>query len=262
MIRGVAVRRQQPANHLIFDRSGRVPAPSWRDLAANIGALVQDLTRFSGRAPVPPDLPRGDGHAVLVIPALFSSDYLTRGFRGALATLGYRVEGWEACINFGPTQPAWDTAAQHLADIAAGSGQRVSLVGHSLGGVLARALATEYPEQLRCVITVSSPFRLPTASRIEPLYRMLSPWHVDDSTLISQLADPPPVPTTAIYSPRDGIVAWTSCIDKPGSGRENVAIDGPHSTMLANPATIRIVADRLARPDPAAPSDPGRAQGT
>ena len=57
------------------------------------------------------------------------------------------------------------------------------------------------------------------------------------------------VPTTAIYSPRDGIVAWTNCVDEPGPGRENVAIDGPHSTMLANPATIRIVADRLARPD-------------
>ena len=232
----------------LFDRSGTVPAPSWRDLAANIGALAQDLPRFSGRVPVPPDLPRGDGHAVLVIPALFSADCLTRGFRGALAELGYRVEGWGGGINFGPTQSAWDAASERLFDIAAGSGQRVGLVGHSLGGVLARALAAEHPELVRRVITVCSPFRLPTASRLRPLYRALSHWHIDDAILTSRLAAPPPVPTTAIYSPRDGIVAWRSCVDEPAPGRENIAIDGPHSTMLANPATLRIVAERLARP--------------
>ena len=239
-----------PAEDPIFDRSGRVPAPRWRELAANLGALAQDLTRFTGRPPAPSsDLPRGDGHAVLVIPALFSGDYLTRGFRGALATLGYQVEGWGAGVNFGPTRSAWNAASERLFDIATGSGQRVSLVGHSLGGVLARALATEHPERVRRVITVCSPFRLPTASRLRPLYRALSYWHIDDDALIARIGEPPPVPTTAIYSPRDGIVAWTSCVDEPGPGRENAAIDGPHSTMLANPATMRIVADRLARPD-------------
>ena len=233
----------------MFDRSGAVPAPRWRDLADNLVALSLDLSRFDGRVTLPPDLPRGDGHPVLVIPALFSSDYLTRGFRGALTTLGYSVEGWSAGINLGPRASTWDIVAGQLSDVAAESGQRLSLVGHSLGGVLARALAAEHPQLVRRVITICSPFRLPTASRLEPLYRMLSHWHIDDAALMARLGEPPPVPTTAIYSPRDGIVAWTSCIDEPAPGRENVAVAGAHSTMLANPATIRIVAECLARPD-------------
>jgi len=57
-----------------------------------------------------------------------------------------------------------------------------------------------------------------------------------------------PVPTVAIYSPRDGVVAWRSCIDPPGPNRENIAIEGPHTTMLANPKALRIIAERLALP--------------
>jgi hypothetical protein len=102
---------------------------------------------------------------------------------------------------------------------------------------------------VRQVITVCSPFRLPTASRLRLLYRALSCWHIDDLTLLARLREPPPVPTTAIYSPRDGTVAWQSCVDAAGPDRKNIAIDGAHSTMLGNPATLRIVADRLAGPD-------------
>jgi hypothetical protein len=56
------------------------------------------------------------------------------------------------------------------------------------------------------------------------------------------------VPTTAIYSPKDGVVAWRSCVDAPGPHRENVAIECPHTTMLANPKTLRTIAERLALP--------------
>lgn len=241
-------RRRAP--DLIFDRSGAVPPPRWRDAGADIGAVAFELARFGGQLVVPYDLPRGDGHPVLVIPGLFSSDWLIRGFRQALEMLSYRVEGWGAGLNLGPTEPAWDRAAERLSDMAAG-GQRVSLIGHSLGGVLARALAAEPPELVRQVITVCSPFRLPTASRWRRLYRALSYWHIDDATLISRLREPPPVPTTAIYSPRDGAVAWQSCLDEPGPDRENIGIDGRHSTMLADPLVLRIVAERLARPSAA-----------
>jgi hypothetical protein len=249
MIRTAPERSRGRRGDLFFDRSGTVRAPRWRDLGGDLAALALAWARFGDRLSVAADLPRGDGHPVLVIPGLFSSDRLIRGFREALTILGYRAEGWGAGINFGPTQSAWDSASERLSEMAADSGRRVSLIGHSLGGVFARALACERPELVRQVITVCSPFRLPTASRWRLAYRALSHWHLDDATVAARLCESPPVPTTAIYAPRDGIVAWTSCIDEPGPGRENVAVAGAHSTMLANPATIRIVAERLARPD-------------
>jgi hypothetical protein len=235
----------------VFDRSGRVPLPQWRDRRAEVFALLRDLSpRLGGRLPLAPDLPRGDGHPVLVIPGLFSSDYLTRGFRGVLAELGYEVIGWGGGVNLGPTQRVWGITEGRLLGMADRTVRRVTLIGHSLGGIIARALAFEHPARVRQVITVCSPFRLPIASRMEPMYRLLGRAHIDEDILLSRIAEPPPVPTVAIYTPRDGIVAWGSCLDLPTPGRENIAIEGAHSTMLSNPKAIRVIAERLARPVP------------
>lgn len=233
----------------IFDRSGAVPPPRWRDRIADAGSLLVNIAGFGRRWRLPADLPRGDGHPVLVIPGLLSSDALIRGFRDALAALGYDVVGWGAGMNLGPTPACWQIAERQLLAMADRSGRKISLIGHSLGGVMARALAYEHPELVRCVITVCSPFRLPTAIRLEPLYRLLSHGRVDPEILLSRINEPPPVPTIAIYSPRDGIVAWQSCIDEPGSDRESVAVEAAHSTMMSNTATFRVIAERLARPE-------------
>jgi hypothetical protein len=91
--------------------AARVAPPPWHGLAREASALIVDLLCFGQRADLPMSLPHGDGHAVMVIPALFCSDVMTRRFRNRLAVLGYRVEGWGAGINIGPTQAAWDAAA-------------------------------------------------------------------------------------------------------------------------------------------------------
>lgn len=233
----------------LFDRTGNVPLPPWRDRRAEAFALLCDVsTRLHGRLRMPADLPHGDGHPVLVIPGLFSSDYLVHGFRRVLVDLGYEVVGWGAGLNLGPTRRAWRIAEGRLLGMADRTGRRVTLIGHSLGGVMVRALAYEHPTRVRQVITVCSPFRLPTASRMEPMYHLLRRARIDEDILLSRIAEPPPVPTLAIYTRRDGIVAWESCLDLPAPGRENIAIDGAHSTMLSNPKAIRVIAERLARP--------------
>jgi pimeloyl-ACP methyl ester carboxylesterase len=196
----------------------------------------------SGIGPVP----RGDGHPVIVLPAFLCSDGMTQGFRDWLAALGYAVEGWGGGVNLGPTAGAVAAVDRLLRHSTEATGQPASLVGISLGGVLARALANAHPGRVRRVVTVCSPFRLPTASPLEPLYRALAPLHSGQHGLLAQLTAPPPVPTTAIYSPKDGVVAWRSCVDVPGPNRENIAVEGAHTTMLANPHALRVIAQRLA----------------
>jgi len=230
----------------IFDRSGALPGPSWRDLMGEGRAVLRArLRRF--RADVG-GVPRGDGHPVIVLPAFFCSDGMTRGFRQWLTALGYAAEGWGSGVNLGPTAAAVRAVERQLLESTEEAGEKASFVGVSLGGVLARALTNAHPDRVRRVITVCSPFRLPTASPLEPIYRALAPLHSGQHLLIGQLTEPPPVPTTAIYSPRDGVVAWRSCIDEPGPNRENIAIDGAHTTMLAHPRALRTIAERLARP--------------
>ena len=230
----------------IFDRAA-LPGPSWRDLVDEGRALLRERRRRPGTLYLGP-LPRGDGHPVLVIPAFLCSDAMNRGFRRWLERLGYRVEGWGGGLNLGPSTFAIGAAEGALLRLTSATGARASLVGHSLGGVLARALAAAHPDRVRRVITVCSPFRLPTASPLEPLYRALGILHSGQQRMLRLLAAPPPVPTTAIYPPSDGVVAWQSCIDEPGPDRENIAVDGAHTTMLANPRALRIIAERLARP--------------
>lgn len=230
----------------IFDRTGSLPRPSWRDLAGEGRAVL----RVGLRRPLPRvgPVPRGDGHPVIVLPAFFCSDMMTRGLREWLTALGYVTEGWGAGVNLGPTTAAVSAADRILRRSTEAAGRKASLVGVSLGGVLARALANAHPDRVRRVITVCSPFRLPTASPLAPIYRALSPLHGSQHLMLAHLMAPPPVPTTAIYSPHDGVVAWRSCIDNPAPDRENIAIDGPHTTMLANPQVLRIIAERLALP--------------
>ena len=230
----------------IFDRSGALAAPSWRDLLGEGRALLQAHLRRP-RVEVGP-VPRGDGHPVIVLPAFFCSDAMTRGFRDWLTVLGYAVAGWGGGLNLGPTEAAVAAVDRLLQYSAQIYGRPASLVGVSLGGVLARALANAHPERVRRVITVCSPFRLPTASPLEPLYRALAPLHRSERLLLAQLTAPPPVPTVAIYTPHDGVVAWRSCIDEPEPDRENIAIHGAHTTMLANPRALQAIAERLARP--------------
>jgi pimeloyl-ACP methyl ester carboxylesterase len=228
----------------IFDRSGAVSGPGWRELVGEGRAVLREM-RKGPRGVQIGSLPPGDGHPVIVLPAFLCSDAMSRNFRDWLATLGYAVEGWGAGLNLGPTANAVTSAETTLRRITDATGRKATFVGISLGGVMARALANAHPDRVRRVITVCSPFRLPTVSPLEPVYRALAPLHSEQGRMLARLTAPPPVPTTAIYSPNDGIVSWRSCIDMPGPNRENIAVHGPHMTMPANPRVLRIVADRL-----------------
>jgi pimeloyl-ACP methyl ester carboxylesterase len=244
-----------PSGQPIFERSDVLGGPSLRDLVGEGLAALRQM-RFRPRVVHLGPVPLGDGHPVIVLPAFLCSDMMSRNFRDWLTALGYAVQGWGAGVNIGPTANAVAAVDRILRRSTERSGHKASLVGVSLGGVLARALANAHPDKVRRVITVCSPFRLPTASPLEPFYRALAPLHSGEQLMLERLTQPPPVPTTAIYSPKDGVVAWRSCVDTPGPKRENIAIEGAHhTTMLANAKTLRVIAERLALPEPTAASD-------
>jgi pimeloyl-ACP methyl ester carboxylesterase len=252
--------RQRERSHArIFARDLALDGPSWRDLVGEGLAVLREMRRNPRRIHLGP-VPLGDGHPVIVLPPFLCSDHMSRGLRDWLKALGYVVEGWGSRVNIGPTARAVASVDAILKRCTEAHGCKASLVGYSLGGVLARALASAHPDRVRRVVTVCSPFRLPTASPLEPVYRALAPLHNGEHLMLERLTAPPPVPTTAIYSPRDGVVAWRSCVDASGLDRENIAVDGPHTTMLANPRALRIIAERLALPElalsrPSAASD-------
>jgi pimeloyl-ACP methyl ester carboxylesterase len=194
--------------------------------------------------------PRGDGHPVLVVPSFLRSDRHTVPLRRFLAGCGYAAFGWKLGLNIGPTVTALEGVDRLLIEIHAKHGRKVSLIGHSLDGVIARELAKKHPDEVRQLILLASPIRLPTASPLEPVYNLLSRWHsAEASAPIDQLNTPPLVPVTALYTRSDGIVAWQSCIEFDGPQRESIAVPGAHGTMVRNMSAWRIITERLAQPE-------------
>jgi hypothetical protein len=130
-------------------------------------------------------------------------------------------------------------------------GQPVSLIGWSLGGICARQLATRTRHAGRQVITLSSQIRLARKgqSQANRLVGDNSHWHIETWELPLEHGDGPlRVPTTPIYSPLDGIVAWRTCLNEPAPQAENIAVSASHLGFGHHPAVIWAIADRLAQP--------------
>ncbi|TWB42642.1 alpha/beta hydrolase [Nitrospirillum pindoramense] len=221
----------------VFDRSGALPRPPYRGLWAEFWSLP------TYRPAPPPAVPPGD-RTVLVIPAFLTADPFTQPLRQFLTRCGHTPHPWRQGINVGPTAAARTGLRHRLDALSQAAGGPIDLVGISLGGLLARDLAQARPDQVRRVVTIGSPVRLPTATPLEPLIRLLARHYADDLDP-SRLSQPLPMPTTAIYSRDDGVVAWESCWVPEPLGRV-VAVDGAHVTMCRNPDVLRAVAEALA----------------
>jgi pimeloyl-ACP methyl ester carboxylesterase len=202
--------------------------------------------------------PRGDGHGVIVLPGLLATDRSTTLLRQFIRLLGYDVCGWNLGRNLGPTDTVLDGLPRALAACAARAGGPVSLLGWSLGGIYAREMARQRPDQVRDVITLGSPFALhdPGHSRAETFYRRRSHLHAVGVPTREQVALPIPVPSTAVFSRLDGIVPWRSCIEPETALHENVEVRCAHLGFGIDPATLWLIADRLAAP--AGPRSPFR----
>jgi pimeloyl-ACP methyl ester carboxylesterase len=132
-------------------------------------------------------------------------------------------------------------------------GEKISLVGWSLGGVYARELAREMPDIVRQVVTMGSPFRgHPSSSNVHRIFNMFTevPYDEMPESFLQHMAHPPPVPTTALYTRGDGVVAWQSTVElSDRHDVENIHVGGAHLGLGFNPRVLYALADRLAQPE-------------
>ncbi len=167
---------------------------------------------------------REDGHSVIVFPGWFASDTSTIVLRSFLRLRGYRARGWGLGRNPGFDPELLEQSTARTAREYRETGRQVSLVGWSLGGIYARAIARGIPEAVRCVISLGSPIQRDARTR-----------------------RPPPVPSTAIYSEEDRIVPARYARETPGEQTESVRVPGGHLGLGSNPFVLELIADRLAQ---------------
>ncbi len=205
-------------------------------------------------------VPRGDGRAVVVIPGFLGSDLSLMYMYRWLARIGYRpyISGMGIVADC-PNVLA-QTLARTIDHAYAETGRPVHLIGHSLGGIIARSTAVRTPDRIASVITLGSPFRglavhrlvikLANAVRRRARARRNLPDGCGTSRCSCAFARslkrkwPRSVAQTAIYTCEDGIVDWRYCIT--GDPKADVQVCATHLGLVFNPGVFLKIAERLA----------------
>jgi pimeloyl-ACP methyl ester carboxylesterase len=196
--------------------------------------------------------PKGDGHPVLVFPGLSASDVSTRPLRRFLEDRNYTPYGWNLGRNLGPRDGVFDACRKRLLATRRQHSRRVSLIGWSLGGIYARELAKEFPDDVRLVITLGTPFSHgPRASSAWHTYEQSTGHEIGAPDILAPLGAPPPVPTTSIFSRTDAIVPWRYSVEHVDATHENIEVEASHLGIGVNALAWYAIVDRLAQPEQA-----------
>lgn len=209
-------------------------------------------------------IPHGDGSAVILVPAFLCPDAYLAPLHQWLARIGYQP--FFSGIGFNTECPNLLIKQQLTATIEKAldaSGRKVHLIGHSLGGIIARAIAAQRPSDVASVITLGAPFRGTVAHRsilhaAEIVRRRIHEKHGSGvlpncytghctCDFLNSLRHnmPTSVAETAVYSEADGVVDWRYCkTDRPES---DFSVSGTHLGLVFNPSVYGIVAERLAK---------------
>ncbi|MEO0440496.1 MAG: alpha/beta hydrolase [Pseudomonadota bacterium] len=213
-------------------------------------ALPLDLARFSLQWPRLVTAPRGDGRPIFLLPGYGASERSMVPLQRFLQRLNYEASDWTLGTNNG----AVNKYTAHFGEVAEArfaenGGQPFTLIGWSLGGVIAREAARLYPDMVREVITMGTPIiggpkytsvgaRYAQSASIE-LDEFEREVHERNSIGFDQ-------PLTVIYSNRDGIVGPDIAKDIYNPQARNIRVDGGHIGLGFNPKVWRIIADTLA----------------
>ncbi|MGV0036449.1 MAG: esterase [Candidatus Azotimanducaceae bacterium WSBS_2022_MAG_OTU7] len=228
------------------------PPPSPRLLFREAPRLFGEMAALAATAPFLSLAPRGDGHPVLVMPGFSVGDQSTAIIRCYLKSLGYDANPWGLGRNLGPMMPDLFLRLRQAFEsvFETGGREKVSIVGWSLGGVYARLLAHVYPDQVRHVITLGSPYRgSPRSTRVYPIVREMMDGPLEQLPIneLRRLAGTPinNIPTSSIYSRHDSIVPWQIATEPTGATSENIEVFTGHIGLGVSPAVLFAIADRL-----------------
>lgn len=191
---------------------------------------------------------------VLLIPGFLAGDPTLKAMSAFLRRQNFRTYRAQIHVNVGCTREAANKLERRLESIAIKRNRKVTIVGHSLGGMLARGLAARRPDLIEGIVSMGSPVLAPGA-----IHKVLA-W---DAQLLAKLtrvgfggmmsADcfggecarlsfeethhpiDPTIAFTAIYSKRDGIVDWRACLDPAA---KQIEVRTSHCGMAVDPIVL------------------------
>jgi pimeloyl-ACP methyl ester carboxylesterase len=209
------------------------------------------------------ELPAGRGQPVVLVPGYVSGDAALGSLAAALRGAGFDARLAGITLNVSCAEAHVERLTDRVARVATERGGRVALVGHSRGGLLARALARRRSDLVSGVVTLASPVCDQLA--VHPLLWL----HAMTLATLGSLgvpgllrhacatgpccrrfrrdlraALPNDLPFLSLYSRRDGVVDWRACLDPQG---DNVEVHTSHCGMPSAAIVQYLIADTLSR---------------
>jgi pimeloyl-ACP methyl ester carboxylesterase len=162
---------------------------------------------------------------------------------------GHRARDWGLGLNTGDARLLRARLQPVIEESISAHGEPVVLVGWSLGGYIAREYAREHPRAVRKVVTLGSPVIG------GPRYTATAEWYRSrghdlaamERAVADRYAKPLRVPVAAIFSRRDGVVAWRACIDKWSPDVRHIEVSETHVGLGFSPRVLAIVAEEIER---------------
>ncbi len=218
-------------------------APSFPLLAREALSFAYTRTSAAFAATVPLDV-QGNGRPVIVIPGFMASDQTTSRLRRSLQDAGFEAHGWGLGRNKGIKTDIFERLHDRIETLDVN--QPITLVGWSLGGLIAREYAKVAQQPVAKVITLGSPFSGdPRANNAWRLYEFVAGHKVDSPPIEVTLGEKPPVPTCAIWSNNDGVVAPRSARGRRHESDHRIELDCTHMAFVARPDAIRAIAKAI-----------------
>jgi pimeloyl-ACP methyl ester carboxylesterase len=226
------------------------------DYLEQLSALIRDPIFYSGER-----LPRGSGEPVVLLPGYFAGDWSMAPMARWLRRIGYDSYLSGIDFNLGCPREKAERLEARVIGIARETGSRVTLIGHSLGGVLARSLGGELPQVVNRVIGLGAPIRQDwdamnrrvgsIMQSMAGLWQVMSgarencgtascPCGFARTLAISALSARAFI---SIHSHEDDVVDWRSCVDDHGA---NFRVRGRHLGLTVNREVYRLIAEILA----------------
>ncbi|MGA2411916.1 MAG: alpha/beta fold hydrolase [Candidatus Binataceae bacterium] len=192
--------------------------------------------------------------SILLIPGFLAGDVTLYPFANWLRARGHSVFFSGILSNSDCPRRAVDRLGRILTDLHEQAGRKLVIIGHSLGGIYARELARRFPGKVEQTILLGAPIHEPLAHAnryVVMVARLTQRFHhhgcdceLETICGVNGTLPPPGVPETIIYSKRDGIVDWTSCIER-GPNVDAIEVASSHVGLPYNPETLRVIKDKI-----------------
>jgi len=242
--------------------------PKLRHSVMEFGRVLFEMGSTAALGPLLKRLPPGDGHTIITIPGFMGADGSTAQLRKFLNQLGYNAIPWGLGRNAYDSQPeslddfidfrerVEDEIARRIEAEYQSCGRKVTLIGWSLGGLYSVALAHRFPQWIRQVVTLGTPYGDPRGTALYNVMGRLynNEVQVDEVALARWVSHTYRggklrVPVLALYSESDGIVgAGIARCEADPAYVTNMAVMASHVGFPFNPLVFGVIGNHLVEP--------------